>query len=196
MPIVESGPIPERTVKRVKFDLLSAGEIVGMSCVEIVNRSIRAKPRKTGSSIIYTSPGSLGDPRMGSADSPCATCGTVDCLGHFGHIVLAEPIPHPAYLASIRSVLAVICSVCSTFIPKKDVCPRCLKEHERSVKRSRVTVRMLDDVSMPVFCINGVPLDYHMVHQMLAAVDRVNEPGMISVAAPERMIMQVIPVSP
>lgn len=64
--------------------------------------------------------GGLIDTRMGSTDDAidCATCGlnNIYCVGHFGHITLAEPVFHMGYLAFIKKILSCICLRCSKLL--------------------------------------------------------------------------------
>lgn len=68
--------------------------------------------------------GGLIDPRLGSSgpDTDCATCGlnSSKCVGHFGHITLAEPIFHYGYLQIIKRVLSCICLRCSKLLVYKN----------------------------------------------------------------------------
>lgn len=68
--------------------------------------------------------GGLIDPRLGPSDnnSDCATCGlnSLYCIGHFGHIELAEPIFHINYLPFVKKILSCICLRCSRLLIYKN----------------------------------------------------------------------------
>lgn len=44
----------------------------------------------------------------------CETCGeSRDCVGHFGHINLVEPVFHYGYMSYIIQILKCVCHNCS-----------------------------------------------------------------------------------
>lgn len=68
-------------------------------------------------------PGGLIDARMGVTDNylKCATCdlNTIECVGHFGHLELAEPVYHIGYIKYIIKILNCICLRCSRILINK-----------------------------------------------------------------------------
>ena len=68
--------------------------------------------------------GGLIDQRMGvtSNDLECSTCGlsTNYCVGHFGHIELAEPVFHMGFYDYIISILRCVCIKCSKLLIYKN----------------------------------------------------------------------------
>lgn len=68
--------------------------------------------------------GGLIDLRLGPSDnnSDCATCGlnSLYCIGHFGHIELAEPIFHIGYLPFVKKILSCICLRCCKLLVYKN----------------------------------------------------------------------------
>ncbi|AYV78683.1 MAG: DNA-directed RNA polymerase subunit alpha [Edafosvirus sp.] len=68
--------------------------------------------------------GGLIDPRLGTTDNhiDCATCGlnTTNCVGHFGHIDLAELVFHMGYINYIKKILSCICLKCSKLLVYKN----------------------------------------------------------------------------
>lgn len=66
----------------------------------------------------------LIDGRMGPSDdsSECVTCGlnNIHCVGHFGHITLAEPVFHMGYLTYVKKILSCICLKCSKLLIYKN----------------------------------------------------------------------------
>ncbi len=68
--------------------------------------------------------GGLIDTRLGTSNHhiDCATCGLNDdnCVGHFGHITLAEPAFHVGYLRFVKQILSCICLRCSKLLVYKN----------------------------------------------------------------------------
>jgi DNA-directed RNA polymerase beta' subunit len=95
-------------ITKFQFNMLSVEDIIGQSVVEI-------KESKTlfGEGCIY-------DERLGPADNTkiCITCkqNYMICPGHFGHILLQEPILHPMLLEEIINFLRVLCIDCNHVI--------------------------------------------------------------------------------
>lgn len=104
----------------IDFDILSNSTIKKMSAlgdgpgVEIADLYENAEPKKSG----------LIDPRLGtcSMDINCATCGlnTNYCVGHFGHIDLAETVFHIGYFPYVHAILTCICPRCSELLIYKN----------------------------------------------------------------------------
>ncbi len=61
--------------------------------------------------------GGLMDNRLGTLEpgQKCATCGNTSarCPGHFGHIELAEPVLHIAFVDDIHKLLLTVCRSCN-----------------------------------------------------------------------------------
>ena len=68
--------------------------------------------------------GGLIDTRLGVSllNINCATCGydSTHCVGHFGHIELAEPVYHVGYLPWIKKIMGCVCLKCSKILIKKN----------------------------------------------------------------------------
>jgi DNA-directed RNA polymerase subunit A' len=175
----------EKEVQSVAFGLLSASEIEAISCAHIVNPSTDANE--------YMKAGSLGDPRMGII-SPvgryrnCETCGLVGCAGHFGHIVLAEPIPHPLFLKHIRRVLAVVCIKCGRYIPRKETCSNC------GTGRCQVSMPRTDGI--PRVFVDDEELSASQIYRLFVKVDSVDGGAECGVMHPQNMIMTHLLVPP
>ncbi|MFQ5969097.1 MAG: DNA-directed RNA polymerase subunit A' [Nitrososphaerales archaeon] len=70
--------------------------------------------------------GGLMDNRLGTLEpgQKCATCGNTSakCPGHFGHIELAEPVLHIAFVDQIHKVLLVTCRSCNRInLPQEEL---------------------------------------------------------------------------
>jgi len=67
--------------------------------------------------------GGLIDTRLGPVDKDisCATCGLSikDCVGHFGHISLAEPAFNMGYIDFVKNILSCVCLKCSKLLLDK-----------------------------------------------------------------------------
>ena len=61
--------------------------------------------------------GGLMDNRLGTLEpgQKCGTCGNTSakCPGHFGHIELAEPVLHIAFVDDIHKLLLITCRSCN-----------------------------------------------------------------------------------
>lgn len=68
--------------------------------------------------------GGLIDTRLGTGENhiDCATCGlsAAYCVGHFGHITLAEPVFHLGYINFVKKILSCICLKCSKLLVYKN----------------------------------------------------------------------------
>ena len=68
--------------------------------------------------------GGLIDSRMGPIgnNNDCATCGLnpTYCVGHFGHIDLAEPVFHMGYIEYVKKILSCVCLRCSKLLVYKN----------------------------------------------------------------------------
>lgn len=109
------------SIDKIEFTLLGNKEIQNMSALgkETAGLMIpdlydNTEPKKGG----------LIDPRMGvtSNDLECATCGlsTNYCVGHFGHMVLSEPVFHLGLYDYVISVLRCVCIKCSKILVYKN----------------------------------------------------------------------------
>ena len=70
--------------------------------------------------------GGLMDGRLGTLEpgQKCLTCGNTAarCPGHFGHIELAEPVLHIAFIDNIHKLLLATCRSCSRLkLPQEDL---------------------------------------------------------------------------
>lgn len=107
-------------ITSIVFDVLGNDEIKRMSAldkgfgIDIPDLYDNSEPKKGG----------LIDPRLGPSnhDIICATCGlnTTYCVGHFGHIDLAEIVFHIGYLAFVHKILTCICPRCAKLLIYKN----------------------------------------------------------------------------
>ena len=106
-----------KSIDAIKFSVWSPNEIRKYSVAEI---SAPETYDEDGMSV----QGGLMDGRLGTLEpgQKCLTCGNTSarCPGHFGHIELAEPVLHIAFIDSIHKLLLYTCRSCSRIkIPQK-----------------------------------------------------------------------------
>jgi DNA-directed RNA polymerase subunit A' len=94
----------------IKFSVWSPSEVRKFSVAEITAPETYDED---GMSV----QGGLMDSRLGTLEpgQKCATCGNTSakCPGHFGHIELAEPVLHIAFVDNIHKLLLVTCRSCN-----------------------------------------------------------------------------------
>lgn len=100
-------------VKKVVFAILSPERIKEKSVCEIYKNITSTNNQE----------GTLKDPRLGPIERGliCPTCQSsfMDCVGHFGHIVLAKPVYHVQYYPTIIKLLRCFCNRCSSILVNK-----------------------------------------------------------------------------
>ena len=106
-----------KSIDAIKFSVWSPNEIRKYSVAEI---SAPETYDEDGMSV----QGGLMDGRLGTLEpgQKCLTCGNTSarCPGHFGHIELAEPVLHIAFIDSIHKLLLYTCRSCSRIkVPQK-----------------------------------------------------------------------------
>jgi DNA-directed RNA polymerase beta' subunit len=103
-----------KDVSEVRFGLLSTTDITQLSVVEITNSRLSTADK------MHT----VYDTRMGpmnpSEICPTCKCKTVQCPGHFGHIVLHTPIVHPLHYKRVAQVLQCVCIQCSRLLVSEE----------------------------------------------------------------------------
>ncbi len=109
-----------RPIEHIEFNILGNQEIKRISALgkdstglEIPDLYDNLEPKKGG----------LIDTRMGvtSGSLECATCGfdSTNCIGHFAHIDLAEPVFHMGFIQYVKKILSCICLKCSKLLVYK-----------------------------------------------------------------------------
>ena len=87
----------------------------------------------------------LMDNRLGTLEpgQKCGTCGNTSakCPGHFGHIELAEPVLHIAFVDDIHKLLLITCRSCNRIKLAK------LKNWHKYKGLERLRLRMLLSLS-------------------------------------------------
>jgi DNA-directed RNA polymerase beta' subunit len=102
----------ENSISQFQFNISSCEEIIGLSVCEV-----KESKSLFGEGCIY-------DERMGPIEQTkmCVTCNQMylTCPGHFGHIVLQEPVLHPMLLEEVVNYLRVLCIDCHLPILSSD----------------------------------------------------------------------------
>ena len=102
-----------RTIQKIDFALLSPTEIRKYSVAEITQP-------ETYDEDGMPVQGGLMDGRLGTLEpgQKCATCGNTAsrCPGHFGHIELAEPVLHMAFVSDINKLIQATCRTCGRIL--------------------------------------------------------------------------------
>lgn len=114
---------PYETVGYLQFGVASPSEILEQSACEVNNTGLKndTQERKDQRDLRLNT---VYDPRMGvlSHYEKCQTCGngTNTCPGHFGHIMLEEPVVHPKFFKVIISILKCVCGSCSSSLVSEE----------------------------------------------------------------------------
>ncbi|MCP8315205.1 MAG: DNA-directed RNA polymerase subunit A' [archaeon] len=108
-----------KTIGSIKFAVFSPSEIRRYSVTEIT-------APETYDEDGMPVQGGLMDNRLGTLEpgQKCATCGntTARCPGHFGHIELAEPLLHIAFVDVVHKLLLSTCRACGRLlIPEAEI---------------------------------------------------------------------------
>lgn len=110
-----------RPIDRIEFNVWGNEEIKRSSAlgkdssgIEIADLYDNMEPKRGG--LIDTRLGIIGN------NLECATCGldSTNCIGHFGHIDLAEPVFHIGFIEQIKKILSCICLKCSKLLIHKN----------------------------------------------------------------------------
>ncbi len=102
-----------KAVGGIRFAFLSPGEIRKYSVAEITAPETYDED---GMSV----QGGLMDNRLGTLEpgQKCASCGNTapKCPGHFGHVELAEPVIHIAFVDEVHKLLISTCRACGRLL--------------------------------------------------------------------------------
>ncbi len=95
--------------------------------------------------------GGLMDNRLGTLEpgQKCATCGNTapKCPGHFGHIELAEPVIHIAFVDDIHKLLISTCRACGRLL----LSPEDIEEYKkRLAERSSASPMLIEIISREI----------------------------------------------
>ena len=116
--------------------------------------------------------GGLMDGRLGTLEpgQKCLTCGNTSarCPGHFGHIELAEPVLHIAFIDSIHKLLLYTCRSCSRIkIPQKTLDGFSkIKEREFAytvISQKRIPDQILEKAKKAKECPHCGKIQYELI---------------------------------
>ncbi|MEM3185755.1 MAG: DNA-directed RNA polymerase subunit A' [Conexivisphaerales archaeon] len=106
-----------KMVGAISFDVFSPTEVRKYSTVEV---TVPETYDEDGMPV----QGGLMDSRLGVLEpgQKCGTCGNTSarCPGHFGHIELAEPVLHVAFVDIIHELLIATCRTCGRILIPED----------------------------------------------------------------------------
>ena len=98
-------------ISEIRFGVFSADEIKNISVCEINSTKL-------------SGPNSVYDENLGTIgnNKECIQCGfdNKKCPGHFGHIVLNQPVIHPLYYKYVTAFLKCFCIKCSSLMFSED----------------------------------------------------------------------------
>jgi len=134
----------QKNIGGIKFTIFSPSVVRSYSVVEITAPETYDRDG-------LPVPGGLMDPRLGTLEpgQKCATCGNTSakCPGHFGHIELAEPIIHVAFVDDIYAILQTTCRVCHKIILNEET----INEYKKLLTdRTYITPEVLEKVSREI----------------------------------------------
>ena len=116
--------------------------------------------------------GGLMDGRLGTleAGQKCLTCGNTAarCPGHFGHIELAEPVLHIAFIDNIHKLLLGTCRSCSRLRVPQDDLDRLSKVRRREaaytvISQKRVPEQILEKAKKSKDCPHCGKPQYELI---------------------------------
>jgi len=133
-----------KSIGGIKFSVFSPTEIRKYSAVEI---TVPETYDEDGMPI----QGGLMDSRLGVLEpgQKCGTCGNTSarCPGHFGHIELAEPVLHVAFVDTIHTLLIATCRSCGRILLPEDD----LKAYREKLKKeSHITPGLKEKIAKEI----------------------------------------------
>ena len=154
-----------KSIQGIKFSVWSPNEIRKYSVAEIT-------APETYDEDGMAVQGGLMDGRLGTLEpgQKCLTCGNTSarCPGHFGHIELAEPILHIAFIDSIHKLLLATCRSCSRIRISDEDLAKFLKIKSRKasytvISQKRIPDEILDKAKKAKECAHCGKLQYELI---------------------------------
>lgn len=135
-----------RPIQSIEFNILGNEEIKRISAlgrdstgIEIPDLYDNMEPKRGG----------LIDTRLGTTINSleCATCGfdSTNCIGHFGHIDLAEPAFHIGFLQLMKKILSCVCLKCSKLLIYKSEDE--ILDMLKNTKSSKAKLNMIREIT-------------------------------------------------
>ena len=154
-----------KSIQGIKFSVWSPNEIRKYSVSEIT-------APETYDEDGMAVQGGLMDGRLGTLEpgQKCLTCGNTSarCPGHFGHIELAEPILHIAFIDSIHKLLLATCRSCSRIRISDEELAKFLKIKSRKaaytiISQKRIPDEILDKAKKAKECAHCGKIQYDLI---------------------------------
>jgi len=154
-----------KAIKGIKFAVWSPNEIRKYSVSEIT-------APETYDEDGMAVQGGLMDGRLGTLEpgQKCLTCGNTSarCPGHFGHIELAEPVLHIAFIDNIHKLLLSTCRSCSRIRISEEELKNFLEIKSRKasytiISRKRIPDEILDKAKKAKECPWCGKLQYELI---------------------------------
>ena len=131
-----------KSIDSIRFSVWSPTEIRKYSVAEITAPETYDED---GMSV----QGGLMDGRLGTLEpgQKCLTCGNTSarCPGHFGHIELAEPVLHIAFIDNIYKLLLSTCRSCSRLRLSQEDLNEFAKVREREAAYTIISQKRIPD---------------------------------------------------
>jgi len=154
-----------KSIQGIKFSVWSPNEIRKYSVAEIT-------APETYDEDGMAVQGGLMDGRLGTLEpgQKCLTCGNTSarCPGHFGHIELAEPVLHIAFIDSIHKLLLATCRSCSRIRISDEDLAKFLEIKSRKasytvISQKRIPDEILDKAKKAKECAHCGKLQYDLI---------------------------------
>jgi len=154
-----------KSIQGIKFSVWSPNEIRKYSVAEIT-------APETYDEDGMAVQGGLMDGRLGTLEpgQKCLTCGNTSarCPGHFGHIELAEPVLHIAFIDNIHKLLLATCRSCSRIRISDEDLAKFLKIKSRKasytvISQKRIPDEILDKAKKAKECAHCGKLQYDLI---------------------------------
>jgi len=154
-----------KSIEGIKFSVWSPNEIRKYSVSEIT-------APETYDEDGMAVQGGLMDGRLGTLEpgQKCLTCGNTSarCPGHFGHIELAEPVLHIAFIDSIHKLLLATCRSCSRIRISDEDLQKFLEIKSRKaaytvISQKRIPDEILDKAKKAKECAHCGKLQYELI---------------------------------
>jgi len=154
-----------KSIQGIKFSVWSPNEIRKYSVAEIT-------APETYDEDGMAVQGGLMDGRLGTLEpgQKCLTCGNTSarCPGHFGHIELAEPVLHIAFIDNIHKLLLATCRSCSRIRISDEDLQKFLKIKSRKasytvISQKRIPDEILDKAKKAKECAHCGKIQYDLI---------------------------------
>jgi len=154
-----------KSINAIRFSIWSPAEVRKYSVAEITAPETYDED---GMSV----QGGLMDGRLGTLEpgQKCLTCGNTAarCPGHFGHIELAEPVLHIAFIDNIYKLLLATCRSCSRLKVPQDDLDRFAKIKQREaaytvISQKHIPEQILDKAKKAKECPHCGKTQYELI---------------------------------